>query len=54
MVPYPALAADAMMLCTILHTDSKMLLKVGTKYYGLFGLGGTLLRQWTALARILA
>ena len=37
MVPYLALAADAMILCMILNTTSKMLLVVGTKSSGFSG-----------------
>ena len=37
MVPYSASAADAMILRMILHTTSKMLLVVGTKYSRCFG-----------------
>ena len=40
MVPYSALAADAMILRMILHTTSKMPLAVGTKSSGLSGSGG--------------
>ena len=54
MVTYSTYAADAMMLRTIFHKTSNMLLTVGTKSSGLFGLGGPLLRKWTPLARILA
>ena len=53
MVPYLALAADAMILRMILHTTSKMPLVVSTKYSGLSGSGGPSVRKWTPLARLL-
>ena len=53
MVPYSASAADAMILRMILHTTSKMLLVVGTKYSGLSWSGGVFVRKWTPLARLL-
>ena len=54
MVPYSASAADAIIFHMILHTTSNMPLVVGTKYSGLSGSGGTSLRKWTPLARLLA
>ena len=45
MVPYSALAADAMILRMILHTTIQMLLIVGTKSSGFFGSGGPSLRK---------
>ena len=54
MVPYSSSDADASILRMILHTTSKMPLVAGTKYYGFLGSGGTSLRKWTPLARILA
>ena len=45
MVPYSALAADAMILRMILHTTSKMPLVVGTKSSGFLGSGGPLVRN---------
>ena len=45
MVPYLALAADAMILRMILHTTSKMLLVVGTKSSGFSVSGGPLVRK---------
>ena len=54
MVPYSASAAYTMILCMILNTTIKMPLVVGTKYSGLSGSGGTLLRKWIPLARLLA
>ena len=49
MVPYSALAADAIILRMILHTTSKMPLVVGTKSSGFSDSGGPLVRnalQW--------
>ena len=43
MVPYSALASDAMLLRMILHITSKMPLLVGTKSSGFSGSGGPLL-----------
>ena len=54
MVPYSALAADAMILRMVLHTTSKMMLVVGTKYPGFSGSGGPLVRKCTPLAWLLA
>ena len=53
MVPYSALAADAMILRMILHTTSKMPLVVGTKYSGFSGSGGPSVRKCTPLDRLL-
>ena len=53
MVPYSASAADVMILRKIFHTTSKMSLIVGTKYSGLSGSGGILVRKWNPLARLL-
>ena len=44
-MPYSALAADAMMLCMILHTASKIPLVVGTKSSGFSGSGGPSVRN---------
>ena len=54
MLPYSALAAEAMILRMILHTMSKMPLVVGTKSSGFLGSGGPLVRKWTPLARFMA
>ena len=53
MVPYSALAADAMILHMILHTTSNMPLVVGTKSSGFLGSGGPSVRKWTPLAQLL-
>ena len=45
MVPYSALAADAMILRMILHTTSKMPLVFGTKSSGFSGSGGPSVRK---------
>ena len=45
MVPYSALAADAIILRMILHTTSKMSLVVGTKSSGFLGSGGPSVRK---------
>ena len=45
MVLYSSSAAEAMILRMILHTASKMLLVVGTKYSGFLGSGGSLARK---------
>ena len=54
MVPYLASTAYAMILHMIFHMTSKMPLVVGKKSSVLLGSGGTLLRKWTPLARLLA
>ena len=53
MVPYSALADDAMILRMILHTTSKISVVVGTKSSGFLGSGGPLVRKWTPLAWIM-
>ena len=53
MVPYSALAADAMILHMIFHTMRKIPLVVGTKYSGFLGSGGTSVRKWTPMDRLL-
>ena len=53
MVPYSALAADAMILRIILHKTSKMLLVVGMKYSGFLGSGGPLVRKCTTLDQLM-
>ena len=53
MVPYYALAADAIILRMILHTTSKMPLVVGTKYSVFLGSGGPLVRKFTPLSWLL-
>ena len=54
MVPYSDSAADAMILCMILHTTSNMPLVVGTESSVFSGSGGPLVRKWTPLARLMA
>ena len=54
MVPYSALAADAMILRMIFHTTSKIPLVVGTKSSAFLGSGGPLVRKLTPLDWLLA
>ena len=54
MVPYLVLADYAMILRMILHTTSKMSLVVGTKSSGFLGSGGSSVRKWNPLARLIA
>ena len=53
MVPYSALAYDAMILRMILHTTSKMPLVVGKKSSGFSGSSGPSVRKCTPQARLL-
>ena len=54
MVPYLVSLADAIILCMILHTTSKMPLVVGMKSSVLSGSGGHFLREWIPQAWPLA
>ena len=54
MVPYSALAADAMIFCMILHTTIKMPLVVGTKSSGFSVSGGPSVIKCTPLDWLLA
>ena len=53
MVPYLASAADAMILCIIFNTTSKMPFVVGKKSSAFLGSCGPSVRKWTPLTRIL-